>query len=78
MSWNYRIIKRKVNEYTVYSLHEVYYDEVGNPVSYTLNPVSFYADEEEGIEEIEANLRMALADIKKHKPLSEDDFPKVT
>lgn len=42
--WNYRIIREDFaeagEETSEYSIHEVYYDDGGNPVSVTVNRVS--------------------------------------
>jgi len=35
MSWNYRIIARKDHDDFHFAIHEVYYDENGNPTSWT-------------------------------------------
>ena len=35
MAWNYRIVKKKLNEEEdTFDVCEVYYDEKGNPISY--------------------------------------------
>jgi hypothetical protein len=59
--WNYRICKQPDGHY---SLNEVYYDDKGKEKSVTANPVSFVADEDEGLEGIISALQMALKDAK--------------
>jgi hypothetical protein len=59
MSWNYRIIHYANG---AYGLHEVHYDDEGNISSRTLEPISFYSDQEEGPKGIRSSLRLALAD----------------
>ena len=61
MTWNYRIIK---NEDGYLALHEVFYDDDGNPSSCTEKPVSFIADPDEGIKGITISLERALSDAK--------------
>lgn len=41
MSWNYRVLRRTLpgTSEAEYNVHEVYYDEVGNPMSCTYEPV---------------------------------------
>ncbi len=38
MSWNYRALKRTVNEETIYAIHEVYYDDNGTPNGWGSEP----------------------------------------
>ena len=78
MAWNYRLVKTIIEEerldrpYTNYEIHEVYYDDDGNPDGMTTNPVSAHCIEdarftdEECKEDIIAQLEMMLADMKKH------------
>ena len=47
MSWNYRLVKRTHNDEVSYGIHEVYYDDQGNPESITKNPVAV-AEESKG------------------------------
>jgi hypothetical protein len=67
MSWSYRVLyfppteKQPVGSYGV---HEVYYNEQGDPVSWTANPITFTTDEDEDspLESLKRSLRMALSD----------------
>ena len=64
--WNYRIMKRKVGDEEVYSIHEVYYDEVGDDstiTNFTESPVSIESDSFLGIRNIISALSMT-ADVK--------------
>ena len=38
MTWNYRVVKTELDDYIEYSIHEVYYDENGEPDGVTENP----------------------------------------
>lgn len=40
MSWNHRILAHKDDDDWFFQIHEVYYDDNGNPNSYTSNGVS--------------------------------------
>lgn len=48
MSWNHRIIKSKWTLKDMkgesFSIHEVYYDEKNNPISWTENPIYLSAE----------------------------------
>ena len=57
MTWNYRILDHGDH----LALHEVHYDAVGNPASYTNSPATFVSDPGHG-DEIVGALKMALAD----------------
>ena len=52
MKWNYRLVKTIIEEegldrpYTNYEIHEVYYDDDGNPDGMTTNPVSAHCIED--------------------------------
>lgn len=39
MSWNYRIVAVDYGDEVEYGIYEVYYDEKGDPISRTENPV---------------------------------------
>ena len=39
MTWNHRLVKRTHGAQVLYGIHEVYYDEQGNPESITQDPV---------------------------------------
>jgi hypothetical protein len=74
MSWNYRIIDFGTHK----ALHEVYYDDAGNPRAYTAEPATFVADpsEDDGSEadEISGGLTRAMEAASK-PTLHVDDFP---
>ncbi|WCF11751.1 hypothetical protein NDS46_30875 (plasmid) [Paenibacillus thiaminolyticus] len=68
MSWNFRIVKKKLNQdEDTYDVCEVYYDEKGNPISYApdKNVLSHYSFKD---------LQWAYKEIKKayNKPVLED------
>lgn len=44
MSWNYRVMACDYNDEVYFQIHEVYYDENGNPDSYIENPVTVGGD----------------------------------
>jgi hypothetical protein len=57
MPWTYRLVHHQIEVNGLldehYSIHEVYYDESGNPTSMTEGPVTFIGDtKEEVIEEL--------------------------
>lgn len=39
MSWNYRVLKRETKEGEFFAVHEVFYDDEGNPKKCTVEPV---------------------------------------
>lgn len=45
MSWNYRLIRSTYGEEIGYAVHEVYYDEDGQPTSMSQDPVPLYGDD---------------------------------
>jgi len=53
--WNYRIIDFGTHK----ALHEVYYDDAGNPDGWTENPAHFVCDDEEDWTSITNQLAMA-------------------
>lgn len=59
MTWHYRILRHPDGSL---ALHEVYCDDEGKPNRCTTNPISFGADENEGLDGIVVSLRRALAD----------------
>lgn len=61
MTWNYRIIRHTDGHF---ALHEVFYDEQGNPNAVTKEPITFIADKEEGTDGIVKSLEMAAKDSK--------------
>lgn len=42
--WNYRVIRSVGEDETLYSVHEVYYDDEGKPESWTCEPVDLSAE----------------------------------
>lgn len=66
MSWNHRILR---HEDGTYQLHEVYYDADGEPNAWVPAPSVFLAMEEEGAQSIVAELKRALASVRKLPPL---------
>ena len=64
--WNYRIVKRtgrrNGENVTLYGLHEVYYDDLGNPTRCTVKP---QAGPAESVEELLEELRMMARDAYK-------------
>ncbi|MCX8281771.1 hypothetical protein OSJ77_16375 [Phyllobacterium sp. 0TCS1.6C] len=72
MTWNYRILRHENGDL---ALHEVYYDEKGQPKAYTEQPISFFSDAEGGPEEIVGSLERALRDAKERSVLDVSDFP---
>lgn len=72
MTWNYRLVRSTITwdnvDYTVYGIHEVYYDENGNIESWTENEVTMgsYETPEEVKQSMEL-IRKALT-----KPLLEE------
>ena len=71
MSWHYRVLRHPEGRL---ALHEVYCDEAGKPHSYTTEPVSFGADEEEGLDGIVGALEMALQDARARPILNTSDI----
>jgi len=59
MTWNYRIIDFGTHK----ALHEVYYDENGNPNAWTAEPAMFACDADQN--DIAGALRTALADTER-------------
>ena len=53
MTWNYRIVKRvdEWDEFTYYALHEVFYDEDGEP-SHRTEEAILVMDEPKDLEEL--------------------------
>lgn len=62
--WNYRVLYREhavpgSESVTLYDVHEVYYDDDGNPRAWSSDPISAHG---ESMEDVAADLRlMALA-----------------
>lgn len=60
MTWNYRIVR--YHDDKGFGLHEVYYDEAGQPKSMTASPVGFACGVEEGPDGIRGSLMTAHSD----------------
>jgi hypothetical protein len=72
MSWNHRILAHKDGDDWYFQIHEVYYDEKGQPSSYTENGVSIGSENIEGISWVLDKMKECV-----NKPiLSVDDFPR--
>jgi hypothetical protein len=65
VTWNHRLI-RHPDGYL--ALHEVYYDEAGEPNKYTADPAVFVVDEEEGANALFEAMKRAL-DSALHTPV---------
>lgn len=56
-TWNYRVLSQKSGDETVYSIHQVFYDEQDIVVKYVKVPISLIAtDLEDMVEDIELAL----------------------
>jgi hypothetical protein len=56
-TWNYRVLSQKSSNETVYSIHQVFYDEQDIVVKYVKVPISLIAtDLEDMVEDIELAL----------------------
>lgn len=71
MSWNYRIVRY---ENGGHGLHEVYYDEAGNPRSMTIDPISFAVDDDESEPDLIEMIERALRDAKERPVIDERTF----
>ena len=49
MGWNHRVMKSKDGEDDYYQIHEVYYNNKGEPDSWTTNGVTVGAESVEGL-----------------------------
>lgn len=70
MSWNYRIIDTGAD----LALHEVYYDDAGQPDGRTAGPATFTAGPEQGVAGIIASLERAL-EAARTLPVLPDPWP---
>lgn len=68
-AWNYRIIRYQKN--VGFGLHEVFYDDAGQPWGMTSDPIHFCCDEEEGPEGVVSSLTAALKDASEFPILDE-------
>lgn len=71
MTWNYRIIKYRDN--SGFGLHEVFYDDEGEPWTMTECAVGFGSTLEDGEGDIINALQMALEDAKERPVLDEPE-----
>ena len=56
-TWNYRVLSQKSGDETVYSIHQVFYDEQDIVVKYVKVPITLIAtDLEDMVEDIELAL----------------------
>lgn len=62
MSWNYRVIKHEKLDGSWFSIHEVYYDDDGNPWACTEDPASPFGETEE---ELRAGAAMMMKAFEK-------------
>lgn len=71
MSWNYRVMKRENSsgEYD-YGIYEVYYDENGKVISWTINPITPVRSSEE---ELQFELHLMLRAFKETTLVYEED-----
>ena len=71
MGWNHRVLEHKHRDNVYYKIHEVYYDEEGNPNGYTANAVKMDSDSIEGLKWTLDMMQECLS-----KPvLSAENFP---
>lgn len=70
MKWNFRVM---LHDDTI-SLHEVFYDKAGDPIAYTMEPISFSCDAREGQDGLIKWLEMALHDAKTTVLFKESDI----
>lgn len=76
MSWNYRIIAHENPTETILAIHEVYYDENGNPNGYRDGYAEVVCDEIEGVDAIPCIIEMMRLAIDKPILCGGKDFPK--
>lgn len=67
--WNYRIVKYVTGD--GFGLHEVYYDDAGQPWAMTERPATFQTDESEDENAVRRMLQLALDDAQKRPVLVE-------
>lgn len=72
MTWNYRIVCYKLSGH--FGLHEVFYDDQGQPVGMTARAIGFSCDKEEGPQAIISSLQSALRDAGGKPVLAEGDI----
>lgn len=72
MTWNYRIVHYRAVG-TGYGLHEVYYNDKGEPVTMGTDGARFHADADEGPSAIVEMLSKALKDAQQRGVLEEPE-----
>jgi hypothetical protein len=71
MTWNYRVLAHQDGDGTYFQIHEVYYDEQGNPNGYTERGTTMGSETLESLRSELERMRECLS-----KPvLSYSDFP---
>lgn len=84
-TWRYNTIKTKVGDTFRFAIHEVYLDENGKPVSYTIEPVypeafkEWFALDKDQLEDnikkcILSQLKDMFKDCKENPVLTKEDF----
>ena len=68
MTWSYRIVHKVYDGADEYTIHEIYYDNEGNPQLITVNPIAPYGNTHEEFKEDMKYYLMAL-----EKPVLEYD-----
>jgi hypothetical protein len=71
-TWNYRVIKKPEGNEDLYAIYEVYYDSIGQPRSYSVEPCTVYTDSIEDLENELQRLQSALS----NSILTLEDFPR--
>jgi GTP:adenosylcobinamide-phosphate guanylyltransferase len=56
-TWNYRVLSQKSGDETVYSIHQVFYDEQDLVVKYVKVPISLIATD---LEDMVEDMQLAL------------------
>lgn len=73
MTWNYRLIKHDAGtDDECVSIHECFYDDVGNIKMYSANPCGFVSDDVEGLRTL---LDKAFAEASQKPVLDAKDLP---
>ena len=73
MSWSYRVLASEHEGEVFFEIHEVYYDEENNPISYTANPVAISGSV---LEEVKWVLEKMKESLDRDVLLKGDKFPK--
>jgi hypothetical protein len=59
--WNYRLVRKAAGDEAFFAVHEVYYNDAGEPTGMTDDAVSFGGDTPE---EVATALELALRDVR--------------